>query len=247
MIDELYKEYVLASTLYMEQQIFEQTDCGLVKDLSSDSSKIGDVLENRTEECSILVTYIDYGYETSTGLTIWTHREIISEQRICPDGQINEDQAAPDESGGEGDNSFKFVEDGLCPNSLNLNKIGDGYYTKINNFSFQFYNTKSNTLVNINLPSLCIQVSGIDFFDGNIMSNDDIKKGIANSIETARRGILLGLNSGLVPPFEANISVQFKAALLLDLKLEFSGLPSINTSATGCPGVANSNVSWNCN
>ncbi|MEM9544686.1 MAG: hypothetical protein AAGA77_01865 [Bacteroidota bacterium] len=146
----------------------------------------------------------------------------------------------------EGEYSMPEEIDGLCWNSLVLTKIADGYYIKIANFSAKFHHAQSNTWIDISFPSLCLQSSGNDFFTGESMSVSDVKKSFANTIEAARMGIFTQLNKGVVP-MTATIKIQFKASLLLNLKIAFDGFPTINTDALGCPGVPPSPVLWNCN
>jgi hypothetical protein len=135
----------------------------------------------------------------------------------------------------------------LCWQSLSLTKIGDGYYVKIAPFYAQFQHFSTGNIIDLSYPSLCLQVTGKDFFTGNILSDTEIKKEISNAIESARRAIYQELNRGVVPKQQAIVRGQFKVSLLFNLKLGFSGLPSINTDANGCNGVPTSLTLWNCN
>lgn len=58
-------------------------------------------------------------------------------------------------------------------------------------------------------------------------------------------GILVALNAK--DTFSTGATTYFKTSLLVNLKYKFDGLPSINTAATGCPGVPNTVVDWSCN
>ena len=98
----------------------------------------------------------------------------------------------------------------------------------------------------MNLGNICIEVNGIDN-NGQPLSNNDIKINIANALEKARLGVWSALNLKLAIPFSATLNIQYKIAVFANLQILFSGLPTIATGPSVCPGVTPSIPTWNCN
>lgn len=141
------------------------------------------------------------------------------------------------------------VEDGitnLCWQSLTLQKIDQGYYVLLPNIQYKFHHQQTNTWINMNLGNICIEVNGIDN-NGQPLSNNDIKINIANALEKARLGVWSALNLKLAIPFSATLNIQYKIAVFANLQILFSGLPTIATGPSVCPGVTPSIPTWNCN